>query len=436
MHRLAAPRPFAFSPPAVRRDEAAWRAGVEDVCLILLLLTCFGTVVGLYSKVNLLREAPGWAVALYLGPIAWGAAMCAVAPVKALRTALLGGPLLLFVLWAGLSSQWSHQPALSLRQGILYACTYMVACALAFRLPWWRIGRVLGGVFAIQALLSALLATLKPEWGVMSEIYPGAWSGLWSFKQTLGIAMMMGLAVVVGHAVADPRARVWCVPAAVLMLICVVRSEATTAVLASALVVGAAGAIWFAQRHPSAAVFTLWAVTTVAVLGAAGMTFMADLLFSALGKAPTLTGRTDIWAALAPAVQERATMGWGFQAFWTDRTMTSPVDVIERAMEGFRPPDAHSTPLDIRLQLGWIGLALAAAAFARAWWQAVALSARDPAMMMATPMLVAVTTVCFTETMALYPMDFATLVVMLVMVKLALTVADRRDAARGSVEAA
>lgn len=407
---------------------------VEDLALIVMLLLCFGAVVGMTIKVQELKEAPSWSIAMYMLPIAWAAAILALQPHKALRAALLGGPLLLFVLWALLSYQWSSQPALSMRQGLLYCCTYMIACVLAARLPWWRVGRVLGGVCAVQAFASAALALGKPEWGVMTEIYPGAWSGLWTFKQSLGIAMAMGLALLAGHSLAMPQARIWTVPSMAVMALCVVQSEATTALLVSVLALAATGAVWMAQRHPAAAVFAAWAVIASAVTGVFALTFMSSLFFEMVGKAPTLTGRTDIWAALDGAIAARPDFGWGYQAFWTDNSLTSPVDEIEAAMDGFRPPDAHSTPLDIRLQLGLGGLGLAAAMFARGWWQALSLAVREPGMLMAVPLLVTVTSICFTESMGLYPMDFGTLLIMLVLVKTALTVWDHKGEREGHGE--
>lgn len=417
--------------PTPRAEVDDWRARLEDVLLLIMLVTCFGAVVGMYMKVNVLKEAPGWAVGFYLIPLTWAAIAALREPHKALRSALLGGPLLLFVLYAAMSFMWSNQPQTSLTQGILYCATYLVAVMLTVRLPWWRLGRVIGGVFAVQGTLSAMLAIGKPEWGVMTEIYPGAWAGIWTFKQQLGIAMATGLAFVVGHGLAMPRSRVWTVPAALIMLVCVVRSEATTAALVSFVVVASAALVWFAQRHPAATILSVWSVIAGAAFGLAFFTFLSDLFFDAVNKAPTLTGRTDIWAALQPALDARPVLGWGYQAFWTDRSMTSPVDLVEAAMDGFRPPDAHSTPIDIRLQLGWIGFALAVAWAGRAWLQSLTLAPREPAMMLAIPYLVAVTSICFTEALGLYPMDFQALSLMVVVIKVAQTAWDRADAAAG-----
>ena len=175
--------------------QAVW----IDLALIATMILCFGSVTSLVMKVQLLKQAPTWAVYLYFFPIAAAVIAAAAKPHVALRTALTGGPFFLFVLWAMASFQWSNQPDLSLRQGILFGGTYLVACMMAQYLSWMRIGRILVGVFSLQALFSATLAVLKPEWGVMTEIYPGScrvfgalsrlWESPWQLGSVVPVAM-------------------------------------------------------------------------------------------------------------------------------------------------------------------------------------------------------------------------------------------------------
>jgi exopolysaccharide production protein ExoQ len=70
-------------------------------------------------------------------------------------------------------------------------------------------------------------------------------------------------------------------------------------------------------------------------------------IFSAsLNRNNTLTGRTDVWAAVLPAMREKALLGWGFGSFWTDARR-----------EFYDIPTAHNGYLDILLELGEVGLA-------------------------------------------------------------------------------
>jgi exopolysaccharide production protein ExoQ len=68
---------------------------------------------------------------------------------------------------------------------------------------------------------------------------------------------------------------------------------------------------------------------------------------SSVGRDETLTGRTDVWAALVPAVKRQPVIGYGFGSFWT----TARQDFYEINF-------SHNGYLDILLQLGAVGLVL------------------------------------------------------------------------------
>ena len=70
-------------------------------------------------------------------------------------------------------------------------------------------------------------------------------------------------------------------------------------------------------------------------------------IFSALlGRNSTLTGRTDVWAAVLPTMKRQPLLGYGFGSFWTD---------ARRIL--YDIPTAHNGYLDILLELGAVGLA-------------------------------------------------------------------------------
>jgi MFS family permease len=270
----------------------------------------------------------------------------------------------------------------------------------------------------------------------LAEILPSKGRGRWLVggfaMQAVGILLGAVVGVVVLNLLPEVDSWRWMlgfgvVPALIIIVLCVFKSEATTAILVTGLAMAVPVAVWLAQRHPSAAVLSVWAVVTGLAALFLIVTILAPLVFQLLGKAPTLTGRTDIWRALAEPIAQRPWFGWGYQAFWTDTSLTSPVDRVESMMEGFRPPDAHSTPIDIRLQLGLVGLILVGLTFARTWLQILLQAGRQPAMMPAVGIFTAITAMAFTESIGLYPMDGMTLIVQLVVVKTALSAWDRRN---------
>jgi exopolysaccharide production protein ExoQ len=66
---------------------------------------------------------------------------------------------------------------------------------------------------------------------------------------------------------------------------------------------------------------------------------------SILGRDDTLTGRTDVWASVMPAREQRPLLGYGFGSFWTDARR-----------ELYEIPTAHNGYLDILLETGEVGL--------------------------------------------------------------------------------
>lgn len=66
---------------------------------------------------------------------------------------------------------------------------------------------------------------------------------------------------------------------------------------------------------------------------------------SSLNRDDTLTGRTEVWAAVLPAMKQQPVLGYGFGSFWTDTRR-----------ELYEIPTAHNGYLDILLELGAVGL--------------------------------------------------------------------------------
>jgi len=75
-------------------------------------------------------------------------------------------------------------------------------------------------------------------------------------------------------------------------------------------------------------------------------------IISAMGKDPTLTGRTDLWPSLI-AMTPSPWFGAGFESFWLGSRLTSLWHTFV-----WRPNEAHNGYIEIYLNLGWVGLIL------------------------------------------------------------------------------
>jgi exopolysaccharide production protein ExoQ len=106
-----------------------------------------------------------------------------------------------------------------------------------------------------------------------------------------------------------------------------------------------------------------WATGGVFLAGAAAeglgalLWLKPDALLKMLGKDPTLTGRTDIWAAIFRQLAHQPLLGYGYGAFWLKDSL--PAKFI-RAETQWLVPSAHNGWIDVLVQVGWIGGALTA----------------------------------------------------------------------------
>jgi O-antigen ligase len=137
----------------------------------------------------------------------------------------------------------------------------------------------------------------------------------------------------------------------------VLLSTSKTALLASMLGVGVIGAGVFARRGPVQAVLAGAGVLSVIVIGASIVFLAPDLLVGAIGRDLTLTGRTDIWAAAAPAVAASPWLGYGYYAFWLPDN--GPAYWVRETVN-WPVASAHSGWLEMGLGMGRIGVALMA----------------------------------------------------------------------------
>jgi O-antigen ligase len=99
-------------------------------------------------------------------------------------------------------------------------------------------------------------------------------------------------------------------------------------------------------------------------------------MFHALGRNSTLTGRTEIWAAVIP-MAVNPLVGAGFESFWL-----SPVvhQRLAEVMPGLPLNEAHNGYIEVYLNLGWMGLGLIGLIFLGGYLRAVKTFRREPAL--------------------------------------------------------
>jgi O-antigen ligase len=99
---------------------------------------------------------------------------------------------------------------------------------------------------------------------------------------------------------------------------------------------------------------------------------IGGLLLQQLGRNPTLTGRTELWADL-PAFGASPLFGTGFESFW----LGPRLDKIW-ALHWWRPNQAHNGYLEAYLNLGAVGVGLLALVAIRGYRRISAMIGYDP----------------------------------------------------------
>lgn len=275
-------------------------------------------------------------------------------------------PILLFLSYCAMSTLWSDYPFVAFKRwGKAAGDVLMVLIVLTDADPISAIKRFLSRAAFVLIPLSILFIKYYPDLGrsYNSWSWVPMYSGVTTYKNLLGMTCLIcGLG------------SVWCFMAAyrdwenarrtrhliahgvllamVIWLFWIADSMTSLSCFVMAgSVMALTGRSWVARR--AWAVHVL--VTVVIVLSLSVLFFDSERsLVQLLGRDPTLTGRTAIWAAVL-AVSRNPFLGSGFESFWT-------VDRIQRVLDlsGQQVQEAHNGYVEVYLNLGWIGLSLLA----------------------------------------------------------------------------
>jgi O-antigen ligase len=354
--------PFPGAPPEAveERRPRSWLERAEAVaCFGMLALMSNALLAPLFAPDQNPDNVP-WLRLIWLPVYACIALLVVMRPVRMSRVIVPAAMGLMLVGWAFLSASWSIAPDVTFRRSIALLMTTFFGLYLAARYDWREFLELLAGVFLLLAVGNYVACLLFPGFGIHATIHPGAWKGLWYEKNMMGAQMVVGLLALSAAAVIAPRRRKLWIAGAVLCVGLVILSTSTTALLGMVLALGGMTALALFRRGGPLPVLVVWG--GVAGVGAflALILLAPEVFFHLIGKDPTLTGRTGIWEALFRRVALRPWQGYGFGAFWVDPW--GPRWFIKNEVQ-WDAPNAHNGWLDILVQLGIVGLILAACHF-------------------------------------------------------------------------
>lgn len=228
-------------------------------------------------------------------------------------------PLFILPVLCTISSVWAIDVADALRKGIGLAMTGLVAIYVASRLS----GRqILIGYFAVEAM-AAVLSFASP-----ARDPSGAWIGIFDQKNFFAIHMFVLYGASVGIMLDRGQAG-WLRVAAIVIgalaafLVLMAKSGTTTImmlvvtvlILGQALVWNPIGRIRYARLFLALIMAIIGLIGSLIVFGILQLDLKEELL-TALGKDPTLTGRTYLWEIAQRLMAEHPLTGLGANSFW------------------------------------------------------------------------------------------------------------------------
>lgn len=313
---------------------------------------------------------------------------------------------------------WSLQPDVTIRRLVAVVFTTLTGVLLAERFEWPKTLEVLASTYAVVVTLSFVFGLFMPAYGVMSIDFPGAWRGVYGFKNQLGWAMSLATPTFLACALANPqRRRLWLGFAGAALLL-IVLSTSKTALVSCLAGLAFMPLIALCRIGPALGTTALLAAVSVVALVGAVYALAPELVFELIGRDATFTGRTLIWDAISRQIEQRPLTGYGYGAVWDDLSGWGPVAWISND-QGFKIFSAHNTVLGVWLEPGLIGVTAWLMLLVGAWLKGLSRLATAPAYFF-LPFLAIFTLHSLTESDALIQNDLGWVIFSMTVTKLAM----------------
>lgn len=267
------------------------------------------------------------------------------------------------IFFACASVFWSDLPGVTANQFVPLLRLTLLGIYIAIRFNLDEYITILAISFTICIFISLFFCLFLPQYGVMGKgvilseediKHAGSWRGIYSHKNYLGRSMALAsLILLFPDKKHNKKNFVKYIALGLSILILFLSNSKTSFVIFLTLLsLFPLFKVLRLQYTWAVPIFTICILTTGSAFTLLYDNF--DIVFGALGKDATLSGRTELWKEILLSIQDRPLLGHGYGAFWPENGAAS----IVWQEFGWEAPHAHNGLLDMALELGVLGTAI------------------------------------------------------------------------------
>jgi len=274
--------------------------------------------------------------------------------------------ILVFVLYCAVSITWSDYPLVAFKRWIKFVGDFvMVLIILTDTYRFHTVRRVFARVAFVLIPLSVLVIKYFPELGRQYDTWEGTqhFCGLATDKNMLGMTCLVyGLGIwwqfiaLYSDKKGPERLKRLLPHAVVLTMVFWIfwiadsMTSLSCFIIASGLIV----VTTFSKKARKPATLHLLVAAILSVSFSVLFLQVGGGALETMGRNPTLTGRTEIWAHLIQ-LSANPVVGTGFESFWLGERLQR---IWATSQYLFGINEAHNGFLEVFLNLGWVGVIL------------------------------------------------------------------------------
>lgn len=285
---------------------------------------------------------------------------------QTLRASASGSFIWGLLLLTSISFLWSDVPAATERGSISLLETTLFGLYFAARFTLKEQMKILSICGSIFVVVSLLFSAAMPGAAIEAGVHTGSWRGPLIQKNLFARALVLFGTAVYIHQPEGVWGRAIRGLTLLFCILLIVLSTSKTALVILTLMLGLVESQKFFCRLFLGLPMLFVPVVCTAILSVMGVIVAAasnvQTLVDFTGRDLTLSGRTEIWSALATKISERPLLGYGYLGFW--RGIYGESAYIGKVFGNtYMPPHSHNGFFELTLAFGLLGLSLFALSF-------------------------------------------------------------------------